>query len=1140
MEPIRIEQTEVDGVGGTENCEHFSIRGFAAEIRKKDPKIGWPYSLFSDQTSDEPTGFKPLTVTKFRRWDCQNCLDKATNCATTTANEAPSNIQNAEVKKSTVSLRNIFKSFRASDKELLPGFHQLSEGEVEDKGLIQAVSSVNMTNGEGCPSADCGKDTDNYLITDAATEGLQVAKASQCSYEGIQNPLNDKPANVVTTGEACHMGGDRNALSTANILEAVCCEGMVNAKSKETEVANKCAEFRTVAGLAFINSGVCGEKDEQSVGEMGKTKEQCNKAARETEVPLGNNIGIPQVDSQTAVTTHFSELDSKESDESEDETSDNNITFPQEDTVKGRNAAKQLVISDGTLQHKRTRKVRWLDDIMRKERLHSFGKIHNSDGNEEANQIEDKIDRRLPASRKKDRYFGLEIYHTSPDKTKVKSFRGKRKYVDFENLEDQSALIYWIKKAREEAKTNKIYTEAKHIDAAADVSAENNLVDSLKVHGAKEHKQNAIACRMQSAVHQGCLMPQQENMAKKDIVIAGGKATKQVNAKKIHSKSKAAVKSKRSFPHGPETRSNTNEEVTLRKKKKVHLIDNKKSSQMHLPKGQKKVAQERETTQACEQDTSDDIPMDIVELLAKNQHERQLMDAKADMVNTHNLSERTGIMEDNHVLDVTKGHGDNVPGALHKNLSQQKSLWNNAGNSVWTAIRSDKNADESMKSDYATSHGSKSNRINLNQKEIINATIGFQSPLQYRSHPSLSTTEVCHSQHHSWSKLWTKTSESCQKGQGILGQNTFRNAQGELSMLLNRTPFGIDAEKVNAHYNYMNMVGRNTFLKEKPKTDALNVDYSKTMEQAKTHLQSREERGEFSTHNRSFPSVTSFAKIGNSGNSEMRRPQGLYTNETIPAMHLLRLMDSSKWSGTSLQDLPKRNYKGSLIESDFSSIVRCEKEMIGLAPWGSSHSTNHSFMIQQSSQVQHQEFSCKPHRPLPRVGVYGSLLQKEITSPPDNSGTFRIGYSSKMTYLEDNRKDNSELSYSANQAGIILNAQSPISRNENSGRPFSVVNLNSNVHSGWYSARNHTIGTEISSKGAAVQPLNNRREKEVCVVNRNPADFTIVDENNEYMIESDDTWHTVPTSNTQCICPPDGQGKKKARRVTASNGRMRS
>lgn len=148
-------------------------RGYVAEIRKKDPKICWPFRMFHGQTSGEHISLlPPLPMTKFRRWNCQNCWHKAVNCATTRANEAPSDIQNAEVKSGTIFFGNTFMT-SAYGKEMLPGFHQLSEEKIVG-GLAEAGSSVNVPNGECCLSANCDKNTKNYP-TGAATEAYPLA-----------------------------------------------------------------------------------------------------------------------------------------------------------------------------------------------------------------------------------------------------------------------------------------------------------------------------------------------------------------------------------------------------------------------------------------------------------------------------------------------------------------------------------------------------------------------------------------------------------------------------------------------------------------------------------------------------------------------------------------------------------------------------------------------------------------------------------------------------------------------------------------------------------------------------------------------------------------------------------------------------
>ncbi|GFS44911.1 embryonic flower 1 [Actinidia rufa] len=88
---ISIGTISIDLTGAVEthqdarNCEHFSIRGYVAEMRKKDASICLPFASESNQNkSEEQESMLPsLHVAKFRWWRCQNCLKEigTTNAA---------------------------------------------------------------------------------------------------------------------------------------------------------------------------------------------------------------------------------------------------------------------------------------------------------------------------------------------------------------------------------------------------------------------------------------------------------------------------------------------------------------------------------------------------------------------------------------------------------------------------------------------------------------------------------------------------------------------------------------------------------------------------------------------------------------------------------------------------------------------------------------------------------------------------------------------------------------------------------------------------------------------------------------------------------------------------------------------------
>ncbi|KAE8712498.1 Embryonic flower 1, putative isoform 2 [Hibiscus syriacus] len=60
----------------TRKCEHFSIRGYVSEMRKKDWTKIWPFALDGGRNilKEKSCKLPPLLVPKFRWWCCQNCF----------------------------------------------------------------------------------------------------------------------------------------------------------------------------------------------------------------------------------------------------------------------------------------------------------------------------------------------------------------------------------------------------------------------------------------------------------------------------------------------------------------------------------------------------------------------------------------------------------------------------------------------------------------------------------------------------------------------------------------------------------------------------------------------------------------------------------------------------------------------------------------------------------------------------------------------------------------------------------------------------------------------------------------------------------------------------------------------------------
>ncbi|RLN33269.1 pentatricopeptide repeat-containing protein [Panicum miliaceum] len=109
----------------------------------------------------------------------------------------------------------------------------------------------------------------------------------------------------------------------------------------------------------------------------------------------------------------------------------------------------------------------------------------------------------------------------------------------------------------------------------------------------------------------------------------------------------------------------------------------------------------------------------------------------------------------------------------------------------------------------------------------------------------------------------------------------------------------------------------------------------------------------------------------------MAGQSGLYPGETMPAMHLPGLMDSSSASGFLNYEVPNTNWMGSqYAHSQYQTSFR--------ASYGSHLIEEVPLTPKDLSRHNVQQDMCRPFRPHPRVGVFGSLLQQEIANLSKN------------------------------------------------------------------------------------------------------------------------------------------------------------
>ncbi|PNT70208.1 hypothetical protein BRADI_2g07710v3 [Brachypodium distachyon] len=69
---------QTDGTPAVQPCEHFSLRGYVALVKKTDPKFCSLSQIFKGQQrfAEHHINSRPFSVPNFPRWDCSKCLDK--------------------------------------------------------------------------------------------------------------------------------------------------------------------------------------------------------------------------------------------------------------------------------------------------------------------------------------------------------------------------------------------------------------------------------------------------------------------------------------------------------------------------------------------------------------------------------------------------------------------------------------------------------------------------------------------------------------------------------------------------------------------------------------------------------------------------------------------------------------------------------------------------------------------------------------------------------------------------------------------------------------------------------------------------------------------------------------------------------
>ncbi|KAK4277010.1 hypothetical protein QN277_015081 [Acacia crassicarpa] len=459
----------------------------------------------------------------------------------------------------------------------------------------------------------------------------------------------------------------------------------------------------------------------------------------------------------------------------------------------------------------------------------------------------------------------------------------------------------------------------------------------------------------------------------------------------------------------------------------------------------------------------EDVPMDIVDFMAKFQYLRALPDTnvensmkrsktegRANVGNTINGKGEQRLLIDDQKETARGRRGENSMVMIGQNVRSRER------NSVHCFSSSKGNPLNSLS--QASLYG-----IEVSQPQMKPSSVFHFSPMSSsqlgssRNHRFNGITAECGS-----SNPTLQSRGGCSLHQTILQQD---DKASRVWGTLNPASLGYDIFKNS-------VISQSTSTKDMQKQNMKrDIDTNWINLNAVDYEKRNRERvpGPLSRMNAEYP--FSCKRNGIEPLQNLRESQHMYSNETIPAMHLLNLMDASKQSRTpfnssvNAQMLKRPLYPGD-SRAKLEIGTTSKAPLIGSLKRPSSDHFNKSYI----SEKRHDCFG------FPTLGASSSIGQGEkFVGTTSFNG--RIPSKSGM-------KDKMKTSSSAmHNRGNTQQLNWPYLEKETSlQRQFKV---------------HDACGTSMPVR-------NDSSGSNICTINRNPADFTLPDPGNVYMIKGED------------------------------------
>lgn len=1196
---------ETDDMSAEQPCKHFSICGYVSQ--KMDAKFCSLSQSFSaqQQLDERHNSLRPISVAKFRRWDCSVCLDEVKILDDRTTSRAVFTAKN--VSRDGCSIRFVRSTLVPTSvdfRSLFPCTQLLAQGKNPDRS---ALLKSNLENNSKCnspyeantdpPMKDLqGPSTNQVTIANisdnASVDIMALPEDSQirASREGnaIAIPSSSKLSEATMKLNAEENGKNKEVLSVDHTIpnvakpisgqkgDQVCNSGPCEEAAPKRSIGSTCKKKKgkptAQVGSSDVKVGrrkqiklrllseiintdpaggsrsdieVNGEKvadlceDDRSTYDVLSVDHQAvGETLSKTTKNVAKDKGVDVLDDESSLMNWMKRIPKRlrtEKKDSEHKDCDSSASKSTADVFASKDTHQDLPSSGWKLSKKNTlpttsmqqgdeniqndnleRNTQSTDDMRRMEAENS---TERSLSNVKTISLSK---RKMPPTAGVQRDGVVPVSRLMVGEISAKTAKKKTKYKGVDAVDDEgSSLMDWMKRIPKKLRTEKKDTEYKDNDSSA-ANSKYTTVDKVALKDVQDDFISSAQELLPTASTREVDKNIQNNNLERDTQNTNGMCETESENRRQRSLSKVKKMSlcKRKIPSAVNVQHddvNTEETAVLRtddqcqmvprnsvqrRLKKVspgrHVIRNVTAFEQKLPKKRNKQKQEVMHEKHA---MTDDIPMEIVELLARSQDKRPLITETDSADISHTQSK---IMEDEDCTIIAAEDGPNYVSSVIDTTSQQKRPLE--PDSYQNALQNRVAATTQATHTHALKLQTPGHVMSTQEPQADSGmgelvTIAATSPLlsQDKDQPLAEATPE------RWSHMGAKKSM----------WEPFKAVPRDLSTATGCAQFRPSIDTVDLTYTDVVGASNNYYPTRQPVISTLDHYTNRAVNPVQA---------------RSFPSSVSTMEAGNLCDRRNVGHSGFYPRETMPATHPLRLTESPMLASFNYEGSSRNQMEFQLRNSHYaqdqcigsastpygayigsaSTLCGAHNQYIGLTSslcgahnqyiygsnlngmgsastsYGSNLNGRIPLTLEDLSRHPLQPNLHRPLRPLPRVGVLSSLLQKEIADWSESCGTqsgYKIGVSKGITSIDINRRGNVE----ALNSGMYSAAWN--------ARRLSSVSSSP----GFSSVRNGTAQSWSRDQGRMANPLDRLVRQDICVTNRNPCDFTTISDDNEYM-----------------------------------------